>query len=162
MVKEIFLFFTSFVLENIVTESNRYAQECKGKLFATWQPITIEELLAYMGFMILMGTVQLPRIEDHWKKDAIYHYTPMANRMSCERFKELHIFLHFANNKQQQLSSTRHSGTRQAGQIDANQSEWLGNNLLQCVIPVKRSSLTRPWYLSRDAPAYNNTYLWNQ
>ena len=71
VVKEIFLFFTSSVLEHIVTESNRYAQECKGELFATWQPITVEELLAYMGFMTLMGTVQLL---DHWKKNAIYHY----------------------------------------------------------------------------------------
>ena len=93
-----FLFFTSSVLEHIVTESNRYAQECKGELFATWQPITVEELLAYVGFMILMGIVWLPRIEDYWKKDAIYHYTPIANRISRKRFRELHKFLHFANN----------------------------------------------------------------
>ena len=74
MVKEIFfLIFTSSVLEHIVTESNRHAQECKGELFATWQPFTVEDLLAYMGFMILIGIVQLPRIEDYWKKDAIYH-----------------------------------------------------------------------------------------
>ena len=38
-----------------MTESNRYAQECKGELFTTWQPITVDELLAYMGFMMLMG-----------------------------------------------------------------------------------------------------------
>ena len=81
-----------------MTESNRYAQECKGELFATWQPITVEELLAYMGFMVLMGIVRLPRTEDYWKKDAIYHYTPIANRISRERFRELHKFLHFANN----------------------------------------------------------------
>ena len=99
VVKEIFfLFFTSSVLEHIVTESNRYAQECKGELFTTWQPITVDELLAYMGFMMLMGIVRLPRIEDYWKKDAIYHYTPVANRISRERFRELHKFLHFVNN----------------------------------------------------------------
>ena len=56
------------------------------------------ESLAYMGFMSLMGIVRLPRIEDYWKKDAIYHYTPMANRIFRKQFRELHKFLHFANN----------------------------------------------------------------
>ena len=81
-----------------MAESNRYAQECMGEQFATWQPITVEELLAYMGFMILMGIVRLPRTEDYWKKNNIYHYTPVANRISRQRFRQLHRFLHFVDN----------------------------------------------------------------
>ena len=81
-----------------MAESNRYAQECKGELFTNWQPITVEELLAYMGFMILMGIVKLPRMEDYWKKDTIFHYTPVASRILRERFRELHQFLHFIDN----------------------------------------------------------------
>ena len=52
LAKEIFfLFFTSSVLEHIVEQSNKYAAECMGEQFQTWQPITVDELCAYFGFM---------------------------------------------------------------------------------------------------------------
>ncbi len=99
VVKEIFfLFFTSTVLEHIVEQSNKFAAECMGELFDTWQHITEDELCAYMGFMILMGIVHLPSIYDYWKKDEIYHYAPVARRISRDRFFELHRYLHFADN----------------------------------------------------------------
>ena len=60
--------------------------------------ITVEELQAYMGFMILMGLVKLPSIYDYWKRDEIYHYSPIASRISRDRFFELHRYLHFADN----------------------------------------------------------------
>ena len=93
-----FLFFTSTILEHIVVESNRYAAQCMGELFENWKPITVEELCAYFGFMILMGIVRLPRFDDYWRKDAIYHYSPVASRITRDRFRELKKYLHFANN----------------------------------------------------------------
>ena len=99
LVKEIFfLFFTSSILEHIVVETNRYAAECKGELFERWQPVTLEELCAYMGFMILMGITKLPCIDDYWRKDAVYHYKPVASRITRDRFRELHKYLHFVDN----------------------------------------------------------------
>ena len=72
MAKEIFfLFFTSSILEHIVEQSNRYAAQCKGEQFEMWQPITVEELCAYLGFMVLMGIARLPCLRDYWKKDVI-------------------------------------------------------------------------------------------
>ena len=60
MAKEIFfLFYPASVLENIVEQNNRYAAECKREQFQMWQPITVEELCAYLGFMVLMGIGQL-------------------------------------------------------------------------------------------------------
>ena len=70
-----------------------------GERYSTWRAITIDELCAYMGFMILMGIVKLPAIYDYWKKDAIYHYSPVASRISRDRFFELHRYLHFADNR---------------------------------------------------------------
>ena len=58
----------------------------------------MEELKAYMGFMILMGIVHLPSIYDYWKKDEIYHYAPIASRISRDRFFEVHRYLHFCDN----------------------------------------------------------------
>ena len=69
-----------------------------GEKFGRWSQITIQELQAYMGFMVLMGIVHLPSIYDYWKKDPIFHYAPIASRISRDRFFELHRYLHFADN----------------------------------------------------------------
>ena len=66
--------------------------------YSQWQIITIEELQAYMGFMILMGIVRLPAHDDYWKVDEVFHYAPIAKRISRERFREIHKYLHFADN----------------------------------------------------------------
>ena len=100
IVKEIFfLFFTTPLLELIVEESNRYAAECMGpEKYDKWTEITVEELCAYMGFMLLMGIVHLPSVDDYWKNDEVYHYSPIAGRISRNRFRELHRYLHFVDN----------------------------------------------------------------
>ena len=69
-----------------------------GEKFARWTPVTVEELNAYMGFMILMAIVHLPSIYDYWKKDEIYHYAPIASRISRDRFFKLHRYIHFCDN----------------------------------------------------------------
>lgn len=70
-------------MQYIVEQSNQFALECiGGEKFASWTQITVEELQAYMGFMILMGLVKLPSIYDYWRKDEIYHYSPIALRIS--------------------------------------------------------------------------------
>ena len=93
------LFFTLDLMTYIVDQSNQFALECMGEeRFGTWTKITVEELQAYMGFMILMGLVKLPSIYDYWKRDEIYHYSPIASRISRDRFFELHRYLHFADN----------------------------------------------------------------
>ena len=66
--------------------------------YSQWQIITIEELQAYMGFMILMGIVRLPALDDYWKVEEVFHYAPIAKRISRERFREIHKYLHFADN----------------------------------------------------------------
>ena len=48
--------------------------------------------------MILMGTNKLPFLYDHWKKDPVYSYAPVANKISRDRFKEISRFLHFTDN----------------------------------------------------------------
>ena len=116
MAKEIFfLFFTSSILEHIVEQSNRYAAQCKGEQFETWQPITVEELCAYLGFMVLMGIARLPCLRDYWKKDVIYHYVPIAGRISRDRFYDLHRYLHFTDNST--LSPPHTPGYNKLGKI---------------------------------------------
>jgi len=100
VVKEIFLLFTTTVLLHIVNQSNKYALEFLEEVSRreSWTMITNDKLLAYMGFMILMEIVKLPSISDYWRRDEVFHYAPVANRISRDRFRELHRFLHFADN----------------------------------------------------------------
>ena len=92
------MFFTTELLQIIVTETNRYASLCLKDKFATWEQVTEEELQAYFGFMILTGLVRLPSIRDYWKKSDKFYYKPIASRITRTRFLEIHRFLHFVDN----------------------------------------------------------------
>ena len=83
----------------IVEETNRYATQLLGD--QPWTPLTTDELSAYLGFIILMGLVKLPSISEYWKRDEVFHYSPVADRISRDRFFEIHRFLHFTNNESQ-------------------------------------------------------------
>ena len=91
-------FFTSELIESIVLETNRYAQQCLGGEVASWSTTT-EEVKAYLGFYILMGIVQLPEIRDYWSTDTKLHYSPIASRISRDRFEQITRYLHFVDNQ---------------------------------------------------------------
>ena len=90
--KEIFfIFFTPTLLELIVEQTSKYAAECMGlEKYEKWNKVTVDELCAYMRFMLLMGIVHLPSIYDYWKNDEVYHYSLVADKISRNRFHEIH------------------------------------------------------------------------
>ena len=63
--------------------------------YAGWTKVTVDELKAYLGFMILMGIVRLPSIYDYWQGSEIFHYSP---RISRDRFLQITRYLHFEDN----------------------------------------------------------------
>ena len=84
--REIFqLFFTNELLEMIAEESKGMHIKCwrKGNLMY----LSIEDIKAYFGFAILMGIVVLPSQEDYWKKDSRLRYSPIADRISRDRYR---------------------------------------------------------------------------
>ena len=95
--------FTPQLLEHIVVETNRYATLCLTSTHKgegpppTWETDT-EEICAYLGFAILMGINKLPDLYDYWSTNELYHYFPIASRITRKRFLELSRFLHFADN----------------------------------------------------------------
>ena len=95
-----FCFFTQQLIRMIVDQSNLYAASCMGEeLYQRWEKITDDELKAYLGFIILMGLVPLPSIYDYWCKNPVFHYSPIADRISRDRFLEIHKYLHFVDNE---------------------------------------------------------------
>ena len=66
--------------------------------FTSWTPETAEELWVYFSFMILMGINSLPALSNHWKLDPTFRYSPIADRITRDRFLEISRYLHFADN----------------------------------------------------------------
>ena len=92
-------FFTDDFLESIVFQSNLYASQVMSEeSFSNWHKISLEELKAYFGFYILMGINRLPSLDDYWKLDSVFHYKPIADRITRQRFREISRYLHFTNN----------------------------------------------------------------
>ena len=80
-------------------ESSRYANQVMGdEKFQEWKTVNVDELRAFLGFLILMAIIHLPSIGDYWKRDPLVHYSPIADRISHDRFRELSRYLHFVDN----------------------------------------------------------------
>ena len=92
------LFFTDEICTVILQQSNLYAQEVLGQRYSVWEKLTMEELRAYFGFMILMGLYPRPSLSDYWKRDPFVNYAPIAERISRDRFYDISRYLHFSNN----------------------------------------------------------------
>lgn len=66
--------------------------------YAKWVDVNAEEVWAYMGFMILMGINHLPALSDYWRMDSTYRYSPIADRITRDRFFEITRYFHFVDN----------------------------------------------------------------
>ena len=66
--------------------------------YILWNKITVEELKAFLGFCVLMGINSLPALKDYWKRDPAFHYAPIADRITRDRFLEISRYLHFVDN----------------------------------------------------------------
>ena len=93
------LMFTPSLMDTIVQQTNLYAKEVMGdEKYAAWEKVTLDELKAYLGFSILMGINRLPALDDYWSSDHTLRYSPIADRISRDRFREISRYLHFADN----------------------------------------------------------------
>ena len=90
-------FFDHGFLSYIVQQTNRYARQCLAAAnnHATWTT-TVEELKAYLGFMILMGINRLPEI--HWSTDDKLHNSFIALRITRDRFEQISLYQHLVDN----------------------------------------------------------------
>ena len=66
--------------------------------YSFWEKNTTEELKAYLGFCILMGINNLPALKDYWSEDPMYHYSPIADRITRDRYHDISRYLHFVDN----------------------------------------------------------------
>ena len=92
------LFFYDDLIDTIVLEKNRYAEQVYSsqETPAHWRT-NAEEIHAYFGFFILMGIIHLPEVQDYWSSNTYLH--AIADRISHDRFEQISRYLHFTNNE---------------------------------------------------------------
>lgn len=97
-----YLMFPEELIEHIVVETNRYAQEC----IATnpdreWFETTLAEMKAFIGLHVLFGIKQLPATRLYWSQDPLIGVPFVTKVMSRNRFDKLSKYLHLNNNANQ-------------------------------------------------------------
>ena len=96
-------FFTPEVWELLVIETNRYAAanlaDPSNKPHArNWYDVTVDEIKAFIGLLILMGVLRLPRLEMYWQTSNPHIATiGISQVMTRIRFEQIYRFLHLAN-----------------------------------------------------------------
>ena len=80
------LLFTEQLLDTIVKETNQYALQVLGPAkFTAWTPTDREEVAAYTGFQFMMGLSPKPSLYDYWRRNPLFHYPPIADKISRNR-----------------------------------------------------------------------------
>ncbi|CAF1440967.1 unnamed protein product [Adineta ricciae] len=99
-------FITDEIVSLMVHETNRYAEQhlqtkelSKRSQTLQWKSTTNEEMLQFLGVVIQMGLVQIPKVDYYWSKSKLYGSAVIQNTMSRDRFELLLKFYHFSNNE---------------------------------------------------------------
>lgn len=108
------LYFTDEVVDLVVTETNRYAEQkllalgdrCPSARIRKWQPMTAKEFRIFLVLLIAMGIVTQPAMSDHWTTDWLTQTPGFAKVMSRNRFQLLLSCIHFTDNTQIERDAT--------------------------------------------------------
>ena len=101
------LYFTNRIIDHILTETNRYADQYirqqgdnmrPHSLVHQWVATDRDEKRAFLGLMVLMGVVYKPRLTMYWSNDELYQKPIFQSILPRDRFLLLLRFLHFADN----------------------------------------------------------------
>jgi len=83
-------------LASIVQQSNLYHSQIKPD-DDKWKDITFEELKAFLGILIAMGLLDLPKFHDYWSRGNLLSVPWFATIMPRDRFFEILRYLHLSN-----------------------------------------------------------------
>ena len=94
------LFFTSTLISMIVDQTNSYAHKVLGDVARDkWSDVMAEDIWAFLGFALLMGINRLPQLRLYWNTNPVFHYLPIAERITRDRFLDIWRFLHFTSSE---------------------------------------------------------------
>ena len=86
----------------MVVETNRYAEKVLDEIiikrnsrFKEWKPTDFDEMKLFLGLLIQIGMLNLPRLSDYWSTDPLFKTYTWRKTMSRNRFFLLLRFWHF-------------------------------------------------------------------
>ena len=93
------------MIEFFVAETNSYAEKvCKNMVikrssqFRKWEPINTTEMGVFIGLVLHMGVINLPRLSDYWANDPMNKTYFWSKYMSQNHLYLLLCFWHFEIN----------------------------------------------------------------
>ena len=91
--------FSDEILSLIVRDINRFAAQCFAapQRMPTWET-NLNEIKAYLGFMIVMGINRLPEIRDYWSVDMKLNNSYISSLITRKCFEEISRYIHFVDN----------------------------------------------------------------
>lgn len=98
------IFITEEIIDHIVMETNRYAEQLKSKMkfkksrLQWWRDTTPNEIEKFLGIILWMGLCNFPKITNYWSSNIIYNNN-IKNYMTRNRFELILRVLHFNNNE---------------------------------------------------------------
>lgn len=107
LVSVFLLFFSKDLVNKIVVETNRYAEQfmnSRGRLFSCrslarqWTPVTENEIYVVLGLFLLMGIIQKPTVRTYFSRKRILSTPGFGDVISRNRFQLIMKFLHFSDN----------------------------------------------------------------
>nr|XP_033331114.1 piggyBac transposable element-derived protein 4-like [Megalopta genalis] len=98
------LFVTDSIILLMVQQTNKYAIQIgtdnkTKKHQSSWTPVSIGEMKAFLGILLIMGVVQMPDIRLYWAENSIYGNDRIKRIMKRDRFLSILKHLHFADNE---------------------------------------------------------------
>ena len=95
------------VLQNIVTQTNLYASQERTVTrngvpvvvrTLNWVDLTVNELRAFIGCLIIMGIHVLPSVDNYWSSDSILGVPEISQVMTLKRYKKIIEVIHLNDN----------------------------------------------------------------
>lgn len=86
-------FFDNELFEHIKIQTELYASQNNKNI-----TISIEEIKAFFGILIIMGFHKLPTLRSYWSNDSNFHVERISNIMSLKRFLQILRYLHINDN----------------------------------------------------------------